>query len=100
MLFLHHPARAGRPQIVSGANKGHLEPWDGRAGWARRARQGAGSPRRSAKREGGYDSRSVTSPRRFMHPELQEAVDLHHAIVAEAGNALVGYATEKALANV
>src|SRR5678815_488569 len=35
-----------------------------------------------------------------MHPELQEAVDLHHAIVAEAGNALVGYATEKALANV
>ncbi|HEY6509562.1 MAG TPA: MoxR family ATPase [Vicinamibacterales bacterium] len=35
-----------------------------------------------------------------MHPELQEAVDLHHAIVSEAGNALVGYATEKALANV
>jgi MoxR-like ATPase len=35
-----------------------------------------------------------------MHPELQEAVDLHHAIVKEAGNALVGYATEKALANV
>ena len=35
-----------------------------------------------------------------MHPELQEAVDLHHAIVAEAGNALVGYETEKALANV
>src|SRR6187455_1884401 len=35
-----------------------------------------------------------------MHPELQEAVDLHHAIVAEASNALVGYATEKALANV
>jgi MoxR-like ATPase len=35
-----------------------------------------------------------------MHPDLQEAIDLHHAIVAEAGNALVGYATEKALANV
>ncbi len=35
-----------------------------------------------------------------MHPDLQEAVDLHHAIVAEAGNALVGYDTEKALANV
>ena len=35
-----------------------------------------------------------------MHPELQEAIDLHHAIVAEAGNALVGYETEKALANV
>jgi len=35
-----------------------------------------------------------------MHPELQEAVDLHEAIVAEAGNALVGYETEKTLANV
>ena len=35
-----------------------------------------------------------------MHPELQEAIDLHEAIVAEAGNALVGYDTEKALANV
>ena len=40
-----------------------------------------------------YDSQS-------MHPELQEAIDLHEAIVAEAGNALVGYDTEKALANV
>src|SRR5215510_5645386 len=36
----------------------------------------------------------------FMHPELQEAIDLHESIVAEAGNALVGYDTEKALANV
>src|SRR5688572_13069406 len=35
-----------------------------------------------------------------MHPELQESIDLHEAIVAEAGNALVGYETEKALANV
>jgi len=35
-----------------------------------------------------------------MHPELQEAVDLHDAIIAEAGKALVGYDTEKALANV
>jgi len=35
-----------------------------------------------------------------MHPELQEAIDLHKAIVAEASNALVGYDTEKALANV
>jgi MoxR-like ATPase len=35
-----------------------------------------------------------------MHPELQEAIDLHDSIVAEAGNALVGYETEKALANV
>ena len=35
-----------------------------------------------------------------MHPELKEVIDLHKAIVAEAGNALVGYDTEKALANV
>src|SRR6188768_2316699 len=35
-----------------------------------------------------------------MHPELQESIDLHRAIVAEASNALVGYDTEKALANV
>src|SRR3982750_1276766 len=35
-----------------------------------------------------------------MHPELQEAINLHEAIVAEASNALVGYDTEKALANV
>ena len=40
-----------------------------------------------------YDSQS-------MHTELQEAIDLHESIVAEAGNALVGYETEKALANV
>ena len=35
-----------------------------------------------------------------MHPELQEAIDLHEAIVNEANKALVGYETEKALANV
>jgi MoxR-like ATPase len=35
-----------------------------------------------------------------MHPELQETIDLHQAIVAEAGNALIGYETEKTLANV
>src|SRR5215472_10491950 len=35
-----------------------------------------------------------------MHAELQEAIDLHRAIVAEAGNALIGYETEKTLANV
>src|SRR4026208_2536021 len=35
-----------------------------------------------------------------MHPELQEAIDLHEAIVAEAGNALVGYEREEALANI
>jgi MoxR-like ATPase len=35
-----------------------------------------------------------------MHPELQEAIDLHEAIVSEANKAIVGYETEKALANV
>jgi MoxR-like ATPase len=35
-----------------------------------------------------------------MHPELQEAINLHEAIVAEASHALVGYDAEKALANV
>ena len=35
-----------------------------------------------------------------MHPELREAINLHEAIVTEAGHALVGYQTEKALANV
>jgi MoxR-like ATPase len=35
-----------------------------------------------------------------VHPELQEAIEFHQAIVAEAGKALVGYETEKALANI
>src|SRR5437773_5396469 len=35
-----------------------------------------------------------------MHPELREALDLHKAIVAEAGHALIGYENEKTLANV
>src|SRR5579862_8677487 len=35
-----------------------------------------------------------------MHPELQEAINLHDAIIAEASKALVGYDTEKALANI
>ena len=35
-----------------------------------------------------------------MHPDLQEAIEFHDAIVAEGGKALVGYETEKALANV
>src|SRR6516165_2577806 len=35
-----------------------------------------------------------------MHPELEEAISLHEAIIAEASKALVGYDTEKALANV
>src|ERR687886_1542775 len=35
-----------------------------------------------------------------MHPELQEAIDLHDSIIAEGGKALIGYETAKALANV
>ena len=35
-----------------------------------------------------------------MQPALQEAIDFHHAIVAEGSKALVGYETAKALANV
>jgi MoxR-like ATPase len=35
-----------------------------------------------------------------VHPDLQEAVDFHHAIIAEGSKALVGYDTAKALANV
>jgi MoxR-like ATPase len=42
----------------------------------------------------------LPSKKAVMHPELQEAIDLHEAIVAEAGHALVGYDAEKALANV
>ena len=36
----------------------------------------------------------------MLHPDLQEAVDFHQAIIAEAGKALVGYETAKALANI
>jgi hypothetical protein len=35
-----------------------------------------------------------------VHPDLQEAIDFHQAIVAEGGKALVGYETPKALRNV
>jgi MoxR-like ATPase len=35
-----------------------------------------------------------------MHAELEEAINLHDAIIAEASKALVGYDTEKALANI
>ncbi len=35
-----------------------------------------------------------------MHPDLQEAIEFHKAIVAEGGKALIGYDTEKALANI
>src|ERR1051325_9635151 len=35
-----------------------------------------------------------------MHPDLEQAISFHEAIVAEGGKALVGYDTAKALANV
>src|ERR1051326_3228211 len=35
-----------------------------------------------------------------MHPEPEEAIQLHESIVEEGSKALVGYDTEKALANV
>ncbi len=35
-----------------------------------------------------------------MHPDLHEAIDFHKAVVAEGSKALVGYDTEKTLANV
>jgi MoxR-like ATPase len=37
---------------------------------------------------------------RPVHPDLQEAIEFHHAIIAEGSKALVGYDTAKALANV
>jgi MoxR-like ATPase len=35
-----------------------------------------------------------------VHPDLQEAIEFHHAIIAEGSKALVGYDTAKALANI
>jgi MoxR-like ATPase len=35
-----------------------------------------------------------------MHPDLQAAIEFHEAVMAEGARALVGYETEKALANV
>jgi MoxR-like ATPase len=35
-----------------------------------------------------------------MHAELQDALDFHHAVLAEGARALVGYDTAKAVANV
>jgi len=35
-----------------------------------------------------------------VHPDLEEAIAFHEAIIAEGGKALVGYETAKALANI
>ena len=37
---------------------------------------------------------------RNMHPDLQEALDFHRAVMAEGSRALVGYEAAKALANI
>ena len=44
-------------------------------------------------------SRMLTTARR-MHADLQEALDFHHAVLAEGARALVGYDMAKAVANV
>ena len=35
-----------------------------------------------------------------VHPDLEQAIEFHDAIMAESGKALVGYETAKALANI
>jgi len=35
-----------------------------------------------------------------VHPDLEQAIEFHRAIIAEGGKALVGYETAKALANI
>ena len=35
-----------------------------------------------------------------MHPDLQETIEFHEAILAEGGKALVGYHQPKILANI
>jgi MoxR-like ATPase len=44
--------------------------------------------------------RIVAFPGPRVHPDLQEAITFHHAILAEGGKALVGYQAAKTLANV
>lgn len=43
---------------------------------------------------------TIALSRGAVHPDLQEAIDFHDAIIAEGGKALVGYETAKALANI
>ena len=42
----------------------------------------------------------ASTPATVTHPDLQDALNFHDAILAEGSKALVGYETEKALANV
>jgi MoxR-like ATPase len=70
-------------------------------------RRGAAAPRAGDITSGPAGFRSEDSFHRHfkirlrpVHPDLQEAIDFHHAIIEEGGKALVGYDTAKALANV
>src|SRR5215813_1459226 len=69
--------------------------------------RGTRGPRRGDITSGSPNSGTEDSPHRHfkirlrpVHPDLQEAIDFHHAIIEEGGKALVGYDTAKALANV
>jgi hypothetical protein len=35
-----------------------------------------------------------------VHPDLEQAIEFHDAIMAESGKALVGYETARTLANI
>ncbi len=43
---------------------------------------------------------TIDSRGAYLHPDLEQAIQFHDAILAEAGKALVGYERPKALANV
>jgi len=69
--------------------------------------RGTRGPRRRDITSGSPNSGTEDSPTRHfkirlrpVHPDLQEAIDFHRAIIEEGGKALVGYDTAKALANV
>jgi MoxR-like ATPase len=69
--------------------------------------RGTRGPRRRDITSGSLNSGTEDSPNRHfkirlrpVHPDLQEAIDFHRAIIEEGGKALVGYDTAKALANV
>jgi MoxR-like ATPase len=69
--------------------------------------RGTRRPRRRDITSGSPNFGTEDSPNRHfkirlrpVHPDLQEAIDFHRAIIEEGGKALVGYETAKALANV
>src|SRR6476660_8359455 len=69
--------------------------------------RGTRRPRRRDITSGSPNFGTEDSPHRHfkirlrpVHPDLQEAIDFHDAIIEEGGKALIGYDTAKALANV